>query len=58
MVVCTTLSAPMMYISAWVLTISTMDYNFYKNEVAQVARDISIVGMLASVSPFWRHTVQ
>lgn len=50
MVVCTILSAPIMYVSAWTLTISFMDFLFYKSEVAVVGRDMSIIGLLTSVS--------
>jgi len=55
MVVCTTLSAPIMYVSAWSLTISQMDYMFYERQIAVTAQDCSIIGMLASVMMIFRH---
>nr|XP_018668693.1 integral membrane protein GPR155 isoform X2 [Ciona intestinalis] len=49
MVLCTTLSAPIMYVSAWTLSIPSMQYNFYKSQVILVDRDVSIVGIMCAL---------
>nr|CAB3250704.1 integral membrane protein GPR155 [Phallusia mammillata] len=49
MVICTTLSAPIMYVSAWTLTITSMKVDYYKEQVLLVDQDVSIVGMLCAV---------
>ncbi|CAK8697984.1 lysosomal cholesterol signaling protein-like isoform X2 [Clavelina lepadiformis] len=49
MVACTTLSAPIMYISAWMLTIQAMDYSYYEIVVESINQDVSIVGVICSV---------
>nr|XP_039263349.1 integral membrane protein GPR155-like [Styela clava] len=49
MVFCTSLSAPIMYVSAWTLSMSRMTAKFFENEVRIVDRNISIVTLFCSV---------
>lgn len=50
MVVCTFLSAPIMYVSAWLLTIPSMDPKLVMNSLQNVSFNISIVSLVALVS--------
>lgn len=50
MVIGTFLSAPIMYVSAWLLTISWTDHQFVMNSLQNVSFDISIVSLVALVS--------
>uniref|UniRef100_A0A3Q3VL44 DEP domain-containing protein n=1 Tax=Mola mola TaxID=94237 RepID=A0A3Q3VL44_MOLML len=49
MVIGTFLSAPIMYVSAWLLTISWTDHQFVMNSLQNVSFDISIVSLVALV---------
>lgn len=50
MVICTFISAPIMYVSAWLVTISWNDPQFVMNSVQNVSVDVSIVGLVGLVS--------
>lgn len=50
MVICTFLSAPIMYVSAWLVTISWNDPQFVMNSLQSVSVDISIVSLVGLVS--------
>lgn len=50
MVICTFLSAPIMYVSAWLLTISRNDPEFVMNSLQNVSFHISIVSLVGLVS--------
>lgn len=50
MVICTFLSAPIMYLSAWLVTISWNDPQFVTNSLQNVSVDVSIVSLVALVS--------
>ncbi|XP_056289195.1 integral membrane protein GPR155 isoform X2 [Pseudoliparis swirei] len=54
MVISTFLSAPIMYVSAWLLTIRSMDPQLLMNSLQNVSFDISIVTLVALV---WTITV-
>lgn len=49
MVLCTSLSAPVMYISAWTLTMSSMSSEYFEKDVVNVGKDTSIVTLLCAV---------
>jgi len=55
MVISTFLSAPIMYVSAWLLTIRSMDPQLLMNSLQNVSFDISIVTLVALVSYNYRH---
>lgn len=50
MVICTFVSAPIMYLSAWLVTISWNDPQFVTNSLQNVSVDVSIVSLVALVS--------
>ena len=50
MVLSTFLSAPIMYVSAWLLTIPGMDPKLLMESLRNVSFDISIVSLVALVS--------
>lgn len=50
MVISTFLSAPIMYVSAWLLTIPSMDPQLLMNSLQNVSFNISIVSLVALVS--------
>lgn len=50
MVICTFLSAPIMYVSAWLLTISCSDPQVVITALQNVSLDISIVSFIGLVS--------
>lgn len=50
MVISTFLSAPIMYVSAWLLTIPWMDPQLLMNSLQNVSFNISIVSLVALVS--------
>lgn len=50
MVISTFLSAPIMYVSAWLLTIPGMDPQLLMNSLQNVSFNISIVSLVALVS--------
>lgn len=53
MVISTFLSAPIMYVSAWLLTINSMDPQLLMNSLQNVTFNISIVSLVALVkTPF------
>lgn len=52
MVISTFLSAPIMYVSAWLLTIPLMDPTPLVTELENVSFNISIVSLVALVSTF------
>ncbi len=52
MVISTFLSAPIMYVSAWLLTIPLMDPTPLVTELENVSFNISIVSLVALVSLF------
>uniref|UniRef100_H3DHS7 G protein-coupled receptor 155 n=1 Tax=Tetraodon nigroviridis TaxID=99883 RepID=H3DHS7_TETNG len=49
MVICTFLSAPIMYVSAWLVTISWNDPQFVMNSLQTVSVDVSIVSLVGLV---------
>lgn len=50
MVICTFLSAPIMYVSAWLLTFSWNDPQIVMNALQNVSLDLSIVSLVGLVS--------
>lgn len=50
MVICTFLSAPIMYVSAWLLTITCSDPQVVMTALQNVSLDISIVSFIGLVS--------
>lgn len=50
MVICTFLSAPIMYVSAWLLTIPWMDPKPLESALQNISFNISIVSFVALVS--------
>lgn len=49
MVFCTSLSAPIMFVSAWTLSMNKMSIPFFQKEVKQVNEDISVISLFCSV---------
>lgn len=52
MVISTFLSAPIMYVSAWLLTIPSMDLRSSGAALQTVSFNISVIGLIALVSLF------
>ena len=50
MVACTALSAPIMFISAWCLTYSSMTADKFIDAVVQTDVDVTIVAVVCAVS--------
>lgn len=50
MVICTFLSAPIMYVSAWLLTISWNDPQFVATALQYISLDTSIASLIGLVS--------
>ena len=50
MVACTALSAPIMFISAWCLTYTSMTANIFIDDVISTNKDVTIVAVICAVS--------